>query len=165
MKNKPLFNVKLKVWENWGAFWQSLPWYVRKLNSKYEDVGKTRQAAGAYDATSGIVHLFLDEISLGAVNRLDNAGIFNYQNYPLEFVREFFGTLIHELIHSLNLSVSDKAEEMHEISGKKLAKLLMQSHWYGELFGVSAKAKDILFNLEGGPSTEPENPSEDEGTD
>lgn len=148
MKNKPLFNVQLKIWENWQHYWNSNPWWLRKLASKdYDEIGKTKFVAGAFDPYTKCVHLFLDEIGQGAIARLDLANVFTNGNYQLELAKEILTTLMHELIHSLDVFSNEKYNENHEINRDKLEQLMKKSNWYAELIRICDNLDGNVFNV------------------
>ena len=150
---KPLFDVKLQIWENWSHFWDSLPWYVKKF-SGYSDIGKKRIVAGAFDPSTKSVHLFLDEIARDALVRLEKCNSFNKRNYDMGLVTRLFCTLVHELTHSLPICDSPADHDAHRLSKSKVDKLLVKSMWYGEFLRLlrvmDAQVFDVMdSNTEG----------------
>lgn len=158
---KPLFDVHLKVWENWEHFLKSIGWWAEVLCFLQDPIyylknwkswkeigkGKKRQIAGAYNPYSNEVHLYLDEIAYGAIARLERKGLFSSQNYQVELAKELVGTLVHELFHSLESFDTPSDNEHHIASQKKMNKIFKQSMWYSELIRVCHVLQTTLFNV------------------
>lgn len=141
---KPLFDVHLKIWENWPHFWNSLPWIVRKM-SGYKTVGTERMVAGAFDPKRRVVHLFMDEIAQDALNRLEAGKVFTKDNYDLNLVTRMFHTIAHELIHSLPIFDSEQANDNHIISLEKCNKAADKSMWYVEMIRLMRLADTKIY--------------------
>jgi hypothetical protein len=147
---KPLFDVHLKVWENWKHYWSTVPWFLKKMSQgEYDDIGRPggRVVAGSYNPTANEVHLYLDEMAQAVIGKLDKEGMFNNKNYEIELVKEIFSVLIHELVHSLDIFESEKNNEEHQISIKKLDELQKKSLWYFELIKLCHSLERKLFNI------------------
>ena len=146
--NSPLFDVKLKIWESWKHYWNSLSWFLKKLaGDEYKDIGVKRFVAGAYDPHSRTVHLFLDEIGQSAIAHLDKVNLFTSRNYRLELAKELVTTLVHELVHSVDIFSSERLNEDHVINKKKLEVLMKKSMWYAELIRVCYGLDGQMFNV------------------
>jgi hypothetical protein len=145
---KPLFDVHLKIWENWGHFWSTVPWFLKKMSQgEFDNIGKTRHVAGAYNPTSNEVHLYMDEIAQSVIARLEKKGMFTADNYQIELVKEIFGTLVHELVHSLPVFKDANSNERHNVDLKKLGALQDQSLWYFELVKLCHSLEQKLFDI------------------
>lgn len=149
----PLFDVRLKLWENWSHYWKTVPWIARKM-SGYDNIGKAKVVAGAFDPSSRTVHIFLDEVAQSAIAKLDRAGIYNKDNYGLELTKEMMGVLVHELFHSLPMFDSPVKNENHEPSPKKLDALVAKSMWYYELIRVCREMERMAFKINGNEGNE-----------
>lgn len=146
--NKPLFDIRLKIWENWNSYKSSMPWFIKKLADKqYGDIGVTRFVAGAFDPHNRVVHLYLDEIGKSSIANLEAESAFTNRNYQLEFGKEFVTTLIHELIHSADVFSSEKDNEEHNINEVKLRELILKSSWYAELVRICHTLSGSTFNI------------------
>jgi hypothetical protein len=131
--NKPLFDVKLKIWDNWKCYWNSIPWVVKKM-SGYDSIGKDRVVAGAFDPGTRTVHLFMDEISRAAIARLGER--FTSGTYRDQLVKDIFSTLTHELMHSLDMFDDEKDNETHMINAMKFWTLINKSPWYNGILSL-----------------------------
>jgi hypothetical protein len=126
---KPLFDVKLKIWDSWKCYWSSVPWIVKKM-SGYDSIGKERVVAGAFDPGTRTVHIFMDELAQATIARLEEYGQFNAVNYKEHLARSILATMTHELMHSLDIFHNEADNENHLIDTIKFFHLMQKSSWY-----------------------------------
>lgn len=132
---KPMLSVKLELWESSHAFLNhGIPWYERIgmflfNRDLYRRIHKMRTGARTQIDIRGFYDRFHDKIilctknlevsSLIAMNRAAEGGI-PRGDYHKVFGLQFYYTLVHEMIHKMNVTKDDTSLDGHDIDGDKM---------------------------------------------